>query len=219
MTEELMVNDFKAWVDQAEMPKGKKKVIMAGLKLFSEKGFEGTSTQEIATESGMSQATIFKYFKTKDDLLKFIITPIMENIVPLYVVEFKTELENKKANLEDLIKFIVHNRYQFLVDNKEVALIVLSELLTKEEIKTQFVKMMTSRGPSIVDTFQKLMDQTGEVRPELTPIEIMRLVVSQILIYFIQNYKIFPGRKETDVEKDLQVIETMIINAIRKPAN
>ncbi|WP_300558723.1 TetR/AcrR family transcriptional regulator, partial [Companilactobacillus sp.] len=193
--------------------------IMAGLKLFSEKGFEGTSTQEIATESGMSQATIFKYFKTKDDLLKFIITPIMENIVPLYVVEFKNELENKKANLEDLIKFVVHNRYQFLVDNKEVALIVLSELLTKEDVKDQFIKMMTSRGPSIVDTFQKLMDQTGEVRPGLTPIEIMRLVVSQILIYFIQNYKIFPGRKETDVEKDLQVIETMIINAIRKPTN
>ncbi len=213
-----MTQDFKAWIDQAKMPKGKKKVVLAALKLFAEQGFDGTSTAEIAEESGMSQATIFKYFKTKEELLDFIITPILENIVPIYVVEFKNQLAGKQMDLENLIHFVVRNRYQFLVDNQEVALIVISQVLTKDDVKEHFVSMITKRGPSIIQTFSNLMDSTHEIRSDLQPVEIMRLIVSQVLVYFIQNYKILPGRKPNEVDQDLTKIESMIINAIKKPA-
>ncbi|WP_446715397.1 helix-turn-helix domain-containing protein [Caloramator sp. Dgby_cultured_2] len=35
------------------------------MKVFSEKGFEGSRTSEIAKEANVAEGTIFKYFKTK----------------------------------------------------------------------------------------------------------------------------------------------------------
>lgn len=190
---------------------------MAALKLFSKNGFDGTSTAEIAEESGMSQATIFKYFKTKDDLLQFILQPIMENLIPLYVDEFRNELKQKGLNLEQLIHFIVRNRYKFLVDNQEVAQIMISAILTKDEVNEKFVEILHERGKTVLETFVKLMHDSGEIRDELTPEDVIRTTISQILIYFIQNYKIFGPKSDHEVDRDLSTIEGLIIRSIKKP--
>ncbi|MCR4286994.1 MAG: TetR/AcrR family transcriptional regulator [Deltaproteobacteria bacterium] len=41
--------------------------------LFSRKGFNGTTTREIARKAGISEAVIFKHFSSKEDLYKAII--------------------------------------------------------------------------------------------------------------------------------------------------
>jgi len=38
-------------------------------KLFLEKGYEKTTTQEIVNETGLSKGTIFHHFKSKEDIL------------------------------------------------------------------------------------------------------------------------------------------------------
>lgn len=41
-------------------------IISAAIKLFSEKGFEATTVEEIAKEAGVAKGTFFNYFKTKE---------------------------------------------------------------------------------------------------------------------------------------------------------
>jgi AcrR family transcriptional regulator len=48
-------------------------IIDAALALFSTKGFRGTTTKEIAMAAGCSEATIFKYFTSKDELYSAIL--------------------------------------------------------------------------------------------------------------------------------------------------
>jgi AcrR family transcriptional regulator len=48
-------------------------IIDAALALFARKGFRGTTTREIAEAAGCSEATIFKYFATKDELYSAIL--------------------------------------------------------------------------------------------------------------------------------------------------
>lgn len=55
-------------------------ILQAALKLFVEFGFHGTPTSKIAKEAGVSNGTLFHYFKTKDEL-----------VVALYV-HIKTKL-------------------------------------------------------------------------------------------------------------------------------
>lgn len=214
MAEQELSQDFKVWVGKSDMPAGKKKVVLAALQLFSKKGFDGTSTQEIAAESGMSQATIFKYFKTKEDLLDFIITPLMQNIFPVYVSDFQKELIAKKGSIKDLIHFVIQNRYHFLVDNREVALIVLSEILTKDKVRNRFIELVEQRGADIIQIFMKMAHETGQIRADIKPETIIRLVVSQILFYFVQTNKVMKPRSEEDTKQDLAEIEKVIISAI-----
>ena len=43
------------------------------MRLFSERGFRGTTTKEIAQAAGVSEAIIFRHFATKEDLYTAII--------------------------------------------------------------------------------------------------------------------------------------------------
>lgn len=43
-------------------------IVGVAMRLFSERGFRGTTTKEIAQAAGVSEAIIFRHFATKDDL-------------------------------------------------------------------------------------------------------------------------------------------------------
>ncbi len=46
----------------------REQLLQIALKLFSQRGFEGTTTRSIAAAAGVSEAVIFQHFKTKEDL-------------------------------------------------------------------------------------------------------------------------------------------------------
>jgi len=48
-------------------------IIESAAKLFSQHGFRGTTTREVAKAVGVSEATVFKHFATKEDLYGAII--------------------------------------------------------------------------------------------------------------------------------------------------
>ena len=51
-------------------PKNRKDRIMeAALRIFAEKGFQNATITEISKEAGVSEATVYEYFGTKEDLL------------------------------------------------------------------------------------------------------------------------------------------------------
>ena len=51
----------------------REQIVHAAIELFSRKGFRGTTTREIAEAVGISEAALFKYFATKEDLYTAII--------------------------------------------------------------------------------------------------------------------------------------------------
>lgn len=51
----------------------KNKIIQTAIKLISQNGYAATTTAQIAKEAGVSEATLFKYFKDKETLLKEVI--------------------------------------------------------------------------------------------------------------------------------------------------
>jgi Transcriptional regulator len=50
----------------------KKKIIHAAIKIFTEKGYHGSTMDQIAKEVGVSKATLYTYFKSKEEILKVI---------------------------------------------------------------------------------------------------------------------------------------------------
>lgn len=72
----------------SSFPRGQKKTLLAAIELFSQQGFDGTSTAQIAEKAGVSQATIFRYYKTKEDLLNAAIEPIIRELCPKIQEDF-----------------------------------------------------------------------------------------------------------------------------------
>ena len=48
-------------------------ILAVAVSLFSQKGFRGTTTKEIATAAGVSEAMVFRHFATKQELYSAIL--------------------------------------------------------------------------------------------------------------------------------------------------
>src|SRR5918992_1372237 len=51
----------------------RQQIVRIAMKLFSQRGFRGTTTKEIAQAAGISEAIIFRHFATKDELYSAIL--------------------------------------------------------------------------------------------------------------------------------------------------
>ena len=51
----------------------RRQIVGVAMRLFSERGFRGTTTKQIAQAAGVSEAIIFRHFATKEDLYRAII--------------------------------------------------------------------------------------------------------------------------------------------------
>lgn len=107
MENNTILHNYQDWLEHHKMPAGKKKTLVAAIELFSQQGYNGTSTAQIAEKAGISQATIFKYFKTKSDLL----SEIMQPMIPELKRDFFPKLQTY-TKLEEVVHFIVQDRFQ-----------------------------------------------------------------------------------------------------------
>lgn len=73
------------------------KIIETASRLFSEAGFDATSTELIAKESGISKGDLFHYFKTKNELIR----AVAMKSLPLDV--FEDVLVKQYSTAEDLL--------------------------------------------------------------------------------------------------------------------
>lgn len=212
---EQAFEDLNDWLMTSEMPFGKKQVLKAAINLFSKQGYDGTSTAQIAEASGMSQATIFKYYKSKEDLLLVILKPLIEHLLPVYGKEFAKKLSQQDQNLDNMIHFIVQDRYSFLVQNKDAVMILISQLLINQQIKDNVLQKIVDVKDIFEQNVWLPLKKTGELRDDLDVAGFLRIVVSQIIFYFIQTQRISIADEKT-IQIGLKQIEVSILRAIEK---
>ena len=212
MTENILQSYFSISHDET-FPPGKKKTIEAAINLFAKQGYHGTSTLQIAKEAGVSQATVFKYFKTKEDLLYSIIVPI----IPKLFLDFLKRTQNTNS-LEELISYAVEDRMVFLKENKDTIKIVYSEILTNENFKAQLIDSIKITFEKI--DFKAILKKYKETNPEinenLSTAEIIRSFSGPITTYSVQRFILFENIPCPTEEHDLQFIKQQIYKNLTK---
>lgn len=189
-------------IENEEIPSGKKKVLLAGLKLFSKKGFHATTTAEIAHEAGVSEGTIYKYFKSKDDLLAKLLSPMLTEIKNNFFVQL-----DDYHDLTKLISFLVEDRIQFLLINFDFLKLFIQELLTDNKI-IDLIKTEVTGKNGVFAYFDDLKKRFGEINSDLTSIQLLRIFISPIFVYVVQ-VKVF-GINSSNKNTDLALIKKQI---------
>jgi len=113
----------------------KAEIIEAAASLFSEKGFNGTKTREIASSAGVSEALIFKHFPSKKDLYAAILAE--ESPVPRLIAQIK-ELSQQRKDVE-VFRVIAETIVKGSPDSELMRLILFSAL-ENHELSDMFFK-------------------------------------------------------------------------------
>lgn len=210
----MVENILKSSLDltaEGDMPPGKKKTLEAAIILFGKKGYNGTSTLEIAKAAGVSQATVFKYFRTKEDLLISIIAPILPRLFSNFLGRVKNI---NTITVKEIIHYIVRDRFRFMKENKDIIKIIFSEILTNEQLKQKIIigAKEVFKERRLDEFFEYVKQNNPEINKELTLPEIMRPIAGGLITYFIQSFIVFDGVSCETEEHDLDVIERQIYN-------
>lgn len=197
LTELLRLND-----EEEKMTDKQIKIVQAAVEIFSEKGFAGSSTSEIAQKAGVAEGTIFRHYKTKKELLLSIVAPMMTKLIaPFAVKDFTKVLEADYPNFEYFLRAIVVNRLEFARKHFPVIKIFMHEIPFHNELREQFKEkvadLVLEKAYKSIRHFQA----QGQII-ELPAPTAMRLIVSTIMGFLIARFLLVPESK-WDEEKEI----------------
>ncbi|MDA3846397.1 MAG: TetR/AcrR family transcriptional regulator [Vallitaleaceae bacterium] len=103
-----------------------------------EKGFYTSSTKEIAEAAGVSEGTLFKYFKSKENLLKEIIFELVAKLKEETLEKSLPAILTTAHSATEKLVYLYEDRRQFFDDYETVIRIVLQELAINKTVKELF---------------------------------------------------------------------------------
>lgn len=105
--------------DERLIQKRRDQMIKAAALLFKKKGFHGTTTREIARDSGFSIGTLYEYIRTKEDILYLVCDSIYGQVKE----RLEKDLVNQKGTIHSLKLGISY--YFHIVDEMQTEFLVM----------------------------------------------------------------------------------------------
>ncbi|WEV53866.1 helix-turn-helix domain containing protein [Leuconostocaceae bacterium ESL0723] len=204
--------EFIIWTEQGakEMAPAQKKVLQAAIELFAQQGFDATSTKAIAEQAGVSQAIIFKYYKSKAALLDKILDLVVENILPSYSQEMLAVVKDKadQNGFADFIRYIIGNRFDFMVANRSFFTIFFSQVLTNDTFVAKLKDELSQRFEAIATE----LEQAAGDQLLISGSALIRLMGSQLLVLFLETQRFEPNL-DVRASGELDCVEDMVVRA------
>lgn len=155
---------FSKCLDEMNISDKQKAVLQASLTLFSEKGFENTSTRDIARMANVAEGTVYKQFKTKQELLQAIVGSVINNVVPQIASEFVNETtDNEEPDFKNFLQNLIQNRMQFFITNLPQIRILIRESMTNEKLRLQVIEKFTHLHLKKLESNFKYYQQQGQL--------------------------------------------------------
>lgn len=190
-------------------------ILEAAIKIFAEKSYNGATTSEIAKEAGVAEGTIFRYFKTKKDLLSSILNQLTVFIGSNLIENQLSKIleENKEKNEKETLKIVIKNRIELIKKYKDIMKIVFTEMQFSSELREGITKNILPKAKGIARKFIIMFIEKGSFRKvdvEAAETAILGIIIS----YVLQNYLIVDNKSEDDMALDN--IVDIIINGLKK---
>ncbi len=131
----------------------------AAKKVFLEKGYDGTTTRDIAREAGLNMALLNYYFRNKEKLFMQIYTELASN----YFKEL-IDLMNQPMGLKEKIGAMMDNHFQRLGQNPHLAVFISNELQRNPETMCKALHMQKGIENTLFEKQWREAVDKGEVR-------------------------------------------------------
>ena len=192
-------------------------ILSSAIELFSEKGYEATATSEIAKKAKVAEGTIFRYYKTKKDLLFAIPAALSKaSLFEIFLADFNEILNYDHDSFEDFLRKIVINRKKFVSETAPILKVIIQEVPFHPELRSKILNTVVLPSVKkillIVDEFK----EKGEII-NIPSTSIVNLIATSIFGYLFLHYIALPELKEN--EQDLEYLIQYILNGIGQNSN
>ncbi len=117
----------------------KNKIIEAGYELFSEVGYYGTNTAEIAKRAGVSTGIVYGYFQDKRDILICVLELYINKVFDPFLKMF--DKLSAPVNFEEIVPSIVDKAIKTHKNNRKIHEALHSLASSDEAVNAQFIAL------------------------------------------------------------------------------
>lgn len=188
--------------DHGKKKTRKEKIMDAALRIFSEKGFQNATIAEISREAGVSEATIYEYFGTKEDLL----IAIPEKISTDTQEEMGRHLPYVRG-AESRLRMMLQGYIDLYQSNPDYSALVLLQLMSNKRFRQTAAHEAIRRSAHGVLECIREGIADGTFRKELNPYIVRSMLLGAIEHVFIQWH--MEGRPER-TPSSLNLLDVLI---------
>jgi TetR/AcrR family fatty acid metabolism transcriptional regulator len=186
----------------------KEQIIGAAEKVFARKGFNDATVAEIAQEAGLSDATIYEYFSSKEELLF---------TVPLETI--RTGYEELGGHLEFIrgaankLRGIIYGYLSFYKGHPDFASMLMLILKhNRKFLKTEAYELMRQQSRVIIRIVEEGI-ASGEFKPDTDPY-LVRAVVLGTIEHTVISWLLLGKPEDLVVRAD--ALSDLTVEGIRK---
>ncbi|WP_433932608.1 TetR/AcrR family transcriptional regulator [Sorangium cellulosum] len=201
------------------LTEAQKKIVEAAVTAFAEQGFHGTATRDIARRAGVAEATIFKYFPTKRDLLLGVLGPAIEQLVGPAMARSMDPLFNATyPSFEAFLRALLAERIAFVREHPRLVRILAQELPFDAELRVGVMSRVyapfLTKGLALIERFQR----EGQIVDWPPPL-VLRCVASAFAGYILHRVFVAPDAAWDD-EVEVERVIAFVMRGLspRQPA-
>jgi len=160
-------------------------ILRVAMRLFSQRGFRGTTTKEIALAADVSEAMVFRHFATKEELYSAILDHkacVHESMDPLQVVAQAVAAKDDRAVFEGLALDAL-NQHDC---DPEFHPLLLHSALEEHELAQMYWEKVVRRGYRSLRGYIRERQREGALK-NIEPLVVIRAFVGMIIHHSMTN--------------------------------
>ena len=176
-------------------------ILAVAVSLFSNRGFRGTTTKEIAQAAGVSEAMVFRHFATKEELYAAILDHKAcvggEAFEPEKIAADAIARKDDRGVFEALaLEALTHHEH-----DPEFQRLLLYSALEKHELADMFFDQFVRRVYQFLGGYIRERQREGALR-EMDPAIIVRCLIGMIMHHSLNNNLWDPKRRLLDISNE-----------------
>ena len=179
-----------------------KAIIDAALALIGERGVDGATTAEIARRAQVTEKTLFRYFPSKQDLVRRVLFPLLLQVGLMRNWQaFEALLRGTGSGFRNWYVALEADRFRTISRNPGLARTVFTELLVDAELREAMETVWRQHiWQPMVESLQALQ-ASGAVRKDINVEVLARAIHCLHVGYFMARYVFVPDRAWDDANQ------------------
>lgn len=191
---------------QKRAKRTRKKLKKAALGVFSEKGIDATTVEEITEKADVGKGTLYQHFEDKEKIAVILAEEAIEHLI-----ERIRSYESAPEALEDMLEHLLNAHYGFFVDSSEEFLLLFQGKL--------LLKLQSDTLDELEEPYLRYLEEIENqvstyLSPRIDPVKIRRLACA--VAGFVFGFFSFAmiGMTSDEIETSIKPLRRVFVRSL-----
>ncbi|MBN2897310.1 MAG: TetR/AcrR family transcriptional regulator [Clostridia bacterium] len=193
------------------------KILNTAAAVFVKEGYSASRTLEIAKSAEVSEATVFKYYKSKQGLLDAIVDRFVKKITKRLIIEPLLDIfeMHKNDSPEVLMKAVFLNRIELMETYKNYAIVTFTESRFHDHIQRTLKEQIAPEIMTMSEMMVQHYKAKGIIKEDTDSWLLVRSMMASVVGMMVSREFLGVESRGGSMEKELEAIIAMILNGVK----